>query len=268
MHKRTTRCEHCGKCSGRRVGHQQPGPSSLHEVPTNSTRAGATPRTPGGAHQGGGNRAETSQPRAGQSTSCGDVQSSVGGGGGGQASETGVGAHKGHPGAPTDRGRCNTATQNAGATLGGMRASAVDEEEGGSEAGEATRTAGTGNQNAGDGRACAWGAVTTQGMAWPASPVATGCQGNPCSTGIRWGVSPQPRLAVCATGGGAHQGQTSREEERDGKGPPAHTPHQHPQPTQGRPGPPHPTPGPPSPTQCTPAPPLHTIGTLAVEETY
>ena len=24
----------------------------------------------------------------------------------------------------------------------------------------------------------------------PASPIATGCQGNPCSTGIRWGVSP------------------------------------------------------------------------------
>ena len=29
-------------------------------------------------------------------------------------------------------------------------------------------------------------------MAWPASPVATGCQGNPCSTGIRWGVSRSP----------------------------------------------------------------------------
>ena len=31
-------------------------------------------------------------------------------------------------------------------------------------------------------------------MAWPASPVATGCQGNPCSTGIRWGVSPAAQM--------------------------------------------------------------------------
>ena len=68
--------------------------------------------------------------------------------------------------------------------------STADKEEGHSKAGEATRTAGTGNRNGGDGTACAWEAATTKGMAWPASPVATGCQGNPCSTGIRWGVSP------------------------------------------------------------------------------
>ena len=72
----------------------------------------------------------TSQPSAGQSTSCGDVQSSWGGE---QASGTGVGAHKGHPGTPMDRGRSDTATQNAGATPGGMRASAVDKEEGGNQ---------------------------------------------------------------------------------------------------------------------------------------
>ena len=93
-----------------------------------------------------------------------------------------------------NRGRSNTATQNAGATPGGTRASAADKEEGGSEAGEATRTAGTGNQNVGDGGACAWEAATTQGMAWPASPVATGCQDNPCSTGIRRGVSPAAQM--------------------------------------------------------------------------
>ena len=38
---------------------------------------------------------------------------------GGQAAGTGVGAQKGHPGAPTDRGRSNTDTQNTGATPGG-----------------------------------------------------------------------------------------------------------------------------------------------------
>ena len=130
----------------------------------------------------------------GQATSYGDVKSSYGG----QAGGTGVGARKGHPGAPTDRGRSNTDTQNAGATPGGTRGSTADKEDGHSKAGEATRTAGTGNQNlqenGGDGRACAWEAATTKGMAWPASPIATACQGNPCSTSIRWGVSPTAQM--------------------------------------------------------------------------
>ena len=113
---------------------------------------------------------------------------------GGQAGGAGVGARQGHLGAPTDKGRSNTDTQNAGATPGGTRASTADKEEGHSEGGEATRTAGTGNQNGGDGRACAWEAATTKGMAWPTSPVATGCRGNPCPTGIRWGVSPAAQM--------------------------------------------------------------------------
>ena len=52
---------------------------SLYEVPANSTRA-AAPRVLGGARHGGGNRAVTSQPRAGQSTSYGDVKPACGGG--------------------------------------------------------------------------------------------------------------------------------------------------------------------------------------------
>ena len=64
---------------------------------------------------------------------------------GGQAGGTRVGVYKGHPGAPTDKGRSNTATQNVGATLGGARVSAANKEEGGSEAGKAARIAGTGN---------------------------------------------------------------------------------------------------------------------------
>ena len=67
----TMSCEHCSN-------HQMP--LSLYKVPTYSTRAGAAPRTPGGARHGGGNRAVTSQPRTGQSTSYGDVKSSYGGG--------------------------------------------------------------------------------------------------------------------------------------------------------------------------------------------
>ena len=87
-----------------------------------------------------------------------------------------------------------------------------------SKAGEATRTAGTGNQNGGDGRACAWEAATTKGMTWPASPVATrrpGARATPAQPASGAGCLPQPRWAVCATGAGAHQGQTSREGEKD-----------------------------------------------------
>ena len=123
-----------------------------------------------------------------------------------------MGAQKGHPGTPTDWGRSNTDTQDAGATPGGMRASTADKEEGRSKAGEATRT---GNQNGADGRACAWEAATTKGMAWPASPVATGCQGNPCSTGIRWGVSPAAQMGCVRNRSGSPLGQTSREGGRD-----------------------------------------------------
>ena len=76
----------------------------------------------------------------------------------------------------------------------GTRAGTPDKEEGHSKAGEDTRTAGTGNQNGANGGACAWEAATIKGMARPANPVATGCQGNPCSTGIRWGVSPAAQM--------------------------------------------------------------------------
>ena len=114
---------------------------------------------------------------------------------------------QGHPGAPTDRWRSNTDTQNAGPTPGGTRASTADKEEGHSEAREATRTAGTGNQNGGDGRACAWEPATIKGMAWPASPVATGCQGNPCSTGIRWGVSPAAQMGCLRNRSGSPSGE-------------------------------------------------------------
>ena len=68
------------KCGACRASHQQTPPPSLDKVPTYSTRAGTAPRAPGGARHGGGNRAVTSQPRTGQSTSYGDVKPSYGGG--------------------------------------------------------------------------------------------------------------------------------------------------------------------------------------------
>ena len=184
---------------GGRASHQQtPPPPSLYKVPTYSTRAGAAPRAPGGARHEGGNRAVNSQPRTGQLASYGDVKSSYGGGGGAGRWDTGGCATGALRSANRQGGEQHRHTERGSHT----RRDTADKEEGHSEAGEATRTAGTGNQNGGGGRACAWEAATTKGMAWPASPVATGCQGNPCSTG--GGCLPQPRWAVCATGAGAH----------------------------------------------------------------
>ena len=96
-------------------------------------------------------------------------------------------------------------TRGGGAPRG-TRAGTPDKEEGHSKAGEATRTAGTGNQNGANGGACPWEAATTKGMAWPASPVATGCQGNPCSTGIRWGVSPAAQMGCLRNRSGSPSG--------------------------------------------------------------
>ena len=66
----------------RAISKHPPPPPSLYKVPTYSTRAGAAPRAPGGARHGVGNKAVTSQPRTGQSTSYGDVKPSYRGAGG------------------------------------------------------------------------------------------------------------------------------------------------------------------------------------------
>ena len=172
-------------------------PPSLYEVPAYCTRAGAVHRTLGGAHHGGGNRAVTSQPRTGQSTSYGDVNSAYRGAGGWGRS----GCANGAPRSTNTRGEEQQGTQDAGATTGGTRASTTDKKEGRTKAGEATKT---GNQNGGDGRACAWEAATTKGMAChpaPSLPGARATRAQPTSGG---GCLPQPRWAVCATGAGAH----------------------------------------------------------------
>ena len=143
-----------------------------------------------------------SQPCTGQATSYGDVKSLYRGGRRvGHEGVRDMGTQERH-----QTGGGATQTQNAGATPRGTRAGTADKEEGHSKAGEATRTAGTENQNGADGGACAWEAATIKGMAWPASPVATGCQGNPCSTGIRWGVSPAAQMGCLRNRSGSPSG--------------------------------------------------------------
>ena len=52
---------------------------------------------------------------------------------------------------------------------------------------------------------------------WPGQPalLLPGARATPAQPASGGGCLPQPRWAVCATGAGAHQGQTSREWERD-----------------------------------------------------
>ena len=158
-------------------------PPSLYEVPSYSTRAGVVPRAPGGARHGGGNRAVTSQPRMGQSTSYGDMNSAYRGAGGWGRS----GCAKGEPGSANRRGE--EKHRHTG------RGSHTRRDEGEhSRQGRGAQQGRRGNQD----REPEWrgwesvrmGGSDNKGMAWPASPVATRCQGNPCSTGIRWGVPP------------------------------------------------------------------------------
>ena len=112
---------------------------------------------------------------------------------------------KGHPRAPTNKGRSNTDTQNAGATPGGTRGSTTNKEEGHPQQREqGTRMEGMGERAHGRQR---------QQRGWPGQPApslpgARATLAQPASGG---GCLPQPRWAVCATGAGAHQGQTSRE---------------------------------------------------------
>ena len=200
------RCEHLSDHQMRRTPREpsanNPPPPSLYKVPTYSTRAGTAPRAPGGARHGGGNRAVTSQPRTGQSTSYRDVKPLYGGAGGCDRRGCATGAprsanrHGEEQHRHTERGSHIRMDKGEYSKQGG----------GHSKAGEATRIAGTGNQNGADGRACACEAATIKGMAWPASPVATGCQGNPCSTGIRWGVSPAAEMGCLRNRSGSPSG--------------------------------------------------------------
>ena len=84
--------------------------------------------------------------------------------GGGADSWGRSGCAQGAPRSANGQREEHTAAQNAGATPGGTRASAANKEKVGSEAGEAARIAGTGNQKVEEGEH-AHGGATTHGMA-------------------------------------------------------------------------------------------------------
>ena len=169
-----------------------------------STRAGAVPRAPGGARHGGSNRAVTSQPcrreprvqggrRVGQvwMRDRGTQERQQTGGGAIQTHRTREPHQEGQGRAQQTRRR-GTARQE--------RQPEQREEE--------TRMEGMGERAHGRQR---------QQRGWPGQPAPSlpGARATPAQPASGGGCLPQPRWAVCATGVGAHQGQTSREEERD-----------------------------------------------------
>ena len=188
-------------------------PPPLYKVPTHSTRAGTAPRAPGGARHGGGNRAVTSQPRTGQSTSYGDVKCSYRGGGAGGWDRSGCAT-----GAPRSANR-----QGEEQPRHTERRSHTRRDEGEhSRQGRGAQQGRRGNQDSGN-REPEWSGWQSvrgrqrQQIGWPGQPAPSlpGARATPAQPASSGGCLPQPRWAVCATGVGAHQGQTSREGERD-----------------------------------------------------
>ena len=86
-------------------------------------------------------------------------------------------------------------TWDAGATPRGMRASIADKEEGRSKAGEATRT---GNKR--------MGGSDNKGDDLASQPRRYRVLGQPCSTGIRWGVSPAAQMGCLRNRSGSPLG--------------------------------------------------------------
>ena len=203
------RCKHCNNHQMRHTPSEPlantPPPPSPYKVPRHSTRAGAAPGVPGGARHGDGNRAVTSQPRTGQSTSYGDVKSSYEGGrrvgqvwvrerGTQVRQQTGGGATQTHRhterGSHTRRDKGEHSKQGGGAQQGRR-----------------------GNQNSGN-REPEWrgwesvrmGGSDNKGGGLASQPCRYGVQGNPCSTGIRWGVSPTAQMGCLRNRSGSPSG--------------------------------------------------------------
>ena len=159
----------------------------------------------------GGSRAVTSQPHAGQSTSYGDVKSAYRGAGGWDRS----GCAKGAPRSANRQGGGGGATQTQRtwephqegrerAQQTRRRSAAMQER----QPGQGTRMEGMGERAHGRQR---------QQRGWPGQPAPSlpGARATPAEPASGGGCLPQPRWAVCATAAEAHQGQTSRDGERD-----------------------------------------------------
>ena len=122
-----------------------------------------------------------------------------------------MGAQKGHPGAPQTGGGATQThrtwephQEERGRARQTRRRGAARQER---QPGQGTRMEGMGERAHGRQRQ-QWG--------WPGQPAPSlpGARATPAQPASGGGCLPQPRWAVCATGAGAHQGQTSREGEK------------------------------------------------------
>ena len=207
------RCEHCSNHQMRRTPREPlanpplpplQGAHVLHKGGNCAPRAGRCPPS--------GNRAVNSQPGTGQSTSYGDVKPLYGGAGGWDRRGCATGAPKSanrqgeeqhrhtERGSHTRRDKGEHSKQGGGAQRGRR-----------------------GNQNSGN-RELEWrgwqsvrmGGSDNKRDGLASQPRRYRVPGQPLLNQHQvGGCLPQPRWAVCATGAGAHQGQTSREGEKD-----------------------------------------------------
>ena len=205
------RCKHCSnhqmRCMPSEPSANDPPPLPLQGARELHKGGGCVPRA-GRCPPWGGNRGVTSQPRAGQSTSYGDVKSIWGGGRVGQEwvrkrgdqerQQTGGGAtqtHKTQEPHQEGRGRAQQT----------RRRGAAGQER---QPRRGTRMEGMGERAHGRQR---------QHRGWPGQSALPlpGARATPAQPASGGGCLPQPRWAVCATGARAHQGQTSCEGEKD-----------------------------------------------------
>ena len=190
--------------------HALPYPPAI--VPRDSCGGAPPPPRPTSTGPGGGNRAVTSQPRMGQSTSYGDVKPLYVGGrrvrqeglrdrGTQERQQTGGGATQTHRTREPHQEGQGRAQQTRRRGTARQERQPEQREQGTRMERMAERAHGRQRQQRG------W-----LGQPAPSLPGARATPAQPASGG---GCLRQPRWAVCATGAGAYRGQTSREGEKD-----------------------------------------------------
>ena len=205
------RCEHCNNHQMRCTTSEPSANTAPYKVPTYSTRAGSAPRALGGARHVGGNRAMTNQLRTGQSTSYGDVKSSYRGARGWDRRGCATGAPKSTNRQGEEQHRH---TERGSHT---KRDKGEHNRQGGGEQQGRRGKHSSGNREP---EWSGWESVRMEGSdkrGWLGQPAPSllGVRATPAQPASGGGCLPQPKWAVCATGAGAHQGQTSSEGEKD-----------------------------------------------------
>ena len=213
-HKGTMRCKHYSNHQMRHTPSEPsantPPPFPLQGAHVLHKGGGCAPCA-GRCPPWGSNRAVTSQPRTGQSTSYGDVKSSyVGAGGRGRS-----GCAKGAPRSANRQGEEQQRHTERGSHT--RRDKGEHSRQGGGAQQGRSGNQNSGNREPQEGMGERAHGRQRQQRGWPGQPAPSlpGARATPAQLASGGGCLPQPRWAVCATGAGAHQGQTSCEGDKD-----------------------------------------------------